>query len=221
MSDIYNGIVHMELLDQGQLDKMQALLVNIPGGAERAAKSAAQRAVSHLRTNSAKAIQEKYDISAANIRANENVTVRYEYHEGVQAYIHFAGSKIPLFRYGGASPGGPTPLKDRWVKVTDDHGSHWYHPGAPAHGHQMKDTSPTLFEHAFVARMSSGHVGIFQRTGTKSRSGGDAISEIMGGTVPGMLGKDEVEQKLGDEAAEKFQERYHHEVTRLLNGWGN
>lgn len=212
--------IQLQVIDQGQLDKMQALLVNIPGGAERAAKSAAQRAVSHLRTNSAKAIQEKYDISAANIRANENVTVRYTHEEGVQAYVTFAGSKIPLFRYGGASPGAPAYDKSRLVPVMIQGKWRMAHPGIPAHGHQLRDTSPALFEHAFVARMSSGHVGIFQRTGTKSRGGADAVSEIMGGTVPGMLGRDEVKEKLGEQAAEKFQERYHHEVTRLLNGWG-
>lgn len=212
--------VQVQVMDQGQLDKMQALLAGIPNGVERAAKSAMTRAVSHLRTNSAKAIQEKYDISAANIRPNENVTIRYNYQDGVQAFVTFAGGKIPLFRYGGASPGSPTVMKDRWVKVTDNDGPHWYHPGVPAHGHQRKDTAPALFEHAFVARMGSGHVGIFKRNGGKSRSGGDAISEIMGGTVPGMLGKDEVKEKLGEQAAEKYMERYHHEVVRLLNGWG-
>lgn len=214
------SVVQVQVMDQGQLDKMQALLAGIPNGVEKAAKSAMQRAVSHLRSNSAKVIQEKYDITTANIRANENVTIRYSYQDGVQAFVTFAGGKIPLFRYGGASPGSPTPLKDRWVKVTDDHGPHWYHPGAPAHGHQRKDTVPALFEHAFVARMGSGHVGIFQRNGGKSRSGGDAIEEIMGGTVPGMLGKDEIKKKLSEQAAEKYVERYHHEVIRLLNGWG-
>ena len=89
------------------------------------------------------------------------------------------------------------------------------HPGLPAHGHQMKETAPALFENAFVARMGGGHVGIFER------DGGDSISEIMGGSVPGMLGRDEVKEKLGEPAAEKYMERYHHEVMRLLNGWGN
>lgn len=211
--------IQLQVMDQGQLDKMQALLVNIPGGAERAAKSAAQRAVSHLRTNSAKAIQEKYDISAANIRANENVTVRYTHQDGVQAYVTFAGSKIPLFRYGGASPGAPAYDKSRLVPAMIQGKWRMAHPGIPAHGHQLRDTSPALFEHAFVAQMRTGHVGIFERA--DGRSGDGAISEIMGGTVPGMLGKDEVKQKLGEQAAEKFQERYHHEVARLLNGWGN
>ena len=89
------------------------------------------------------------------------------------------------------------------------------YPSVAASGHVLKDTSPYSFEKAFVARMGSGHVGIFER------DGGDSISEIMGGSVPGMLGRDEVKEKLGEQAAEKYMERYHHEVMRLLNGWGN
>lgn len=209
------SVVQVQVMDQGQLDKMQALLAGIPGGVERAARSAAQRAASHLRTNSAKAIREKYDISAANIRSNEKVTVRYTHQQGVQAFVTFAGGKIPLFRYGGASPGAPAYDQSKLVPVMIRGQWRMAHPGLPAHGHQMKETAPALFENAFVARMGSGHVGIFER------DGGDSISEIMGGSVPGMLGRDEVKEKLGEQAAEKYMERYHHEVMRLLNGWGN
>ena len=94
------------------------------------------------------------------------------------------------------------------------------HPGMPAHGHVLKDTAPALFENAFVAQMDSGHVGIFERNGGISSSGGDAISEVMGLSVAQMVGNDQVKQKLTEEVAEKVAERYHHEVIRLLNGWG-
>lgn len=200
--------IRVELLDQGALERAQKLLAGMPDGIEKASKSAMSRAVSHLRSGTVKAIRERYDISASHIRANENVTVRYTYQGGVQAYITFAGGKIPLFRYGGASPGGPTPLKDRWVKVDGN----WYHPGAPAHGHQLKSTAPARFDHAFVARMKSGHTGIFERDGS-------GLREIMGSSVPAMLGRPEVLEKLGEETAGKFRERLDHEVLRLLNGW--
>lgn len=214
------SFVQVQVMDQGQLDKMQALLAGIPEGAARASRSAMQRAVSHLRTNSAKAVQEKYDISAANIRANENVFIRYSYQDGVQAFVTFAGRKIPLFRYGGASPGGPAYDQSQRVPILVRGQWRMGHPGVAARGHQRRDTAPALFEHAFVARMGSGHVGIFERDGGKSRTGGDSIREIMGKSVAQMLDNQEIKEKLAREAAEKYMERYHHEVTRLLNGWG-
>lgn len=212
--------VQMQVLDQGQLARAEKLLAGIPNGVQRAMKAAMARAVSHLRANTVKAIQQRYDISAGNIRANENVTIRYTYQDGVQAFVTFAGGKIPLFRYGGASPGSPTPLKDRWIKVKDDDGAHWYHPSAPAYGHQLKSTAPALFEHAFVARMGSGHTGIFARDGGETRTGGDSIREKMGSSVPTMLGSKEVADRLAEETGKVAQERLEHEIIRLLNGFG-
>ena len=213
------GTVQIQVLDQGQLERARKLLQGIPGGMDRAAKAAMGRAVSHLRTDSAKAIRERYDISAANIRANENVRVRYSYQEGVQAFVTFMGGKIPLFRYGGASPGGPAYDTSRRVPMMIHGQWRMAHPGLAAHGHQLKSTSPALFEHAFVARMASGHVGIFARDGGKSRTGGDSISEIMGSSVPSMLGSPQVAEKLAKESMDKFAERLDHEVLRILNGW--
>lgn len=211
--------VRVQVLDQGQLARAEKLLAGIPNGVQRAMKSAMARAVSHLRASTVKAIQQRYDISAGNIRANENVTIRYTYQDGVQAFVTFAGGKIPLFRYGGASPGAPAYSDERVPMMI--HGQ-WRtgRPGLPAHGHQLKGTAPALFEHAFVARMGSGHTGIFARDGGKTRTGGDSISEIMGGTVPGMLGSKEVADRLGEETGKVAREHLEHEIIRQLNGWG-
>lgn len=214
------SFIQLQPIDHEQLHKAMALLDGVPHGIGNALKGASQQATRFLRQNSAKAIQEKYAISTANIRANENVIVRYTYHDGVQAFVAFSGNKIPLYRYNGTSPASPTPLKDHWIKVTDDSGSHWYHPGAPAYAHQYRDTAPALFENAFVARMKSGHVGIFERSGGKSRGGGDAITEIMGSSVSTMLGNEQVSDKLGEQTSEKFREAFDNEIVRLLNGWG-
>ena len=70
-----------------------------------------------------------------------------------------------------------------------------------------------------MARMESGHVGIFERDGGETRSGGDSVSEVMGSSVPGMLGSKDVSEKLGQEAMEKFEERLEHEILARLNGW--
>jgi len=216
-----SGLINVDILGQEEIDKAKKLLAGIPNGTHKALGAAIRRGASFLRTNSAKAIQERYDISAANIRANENVTIRYMGYGGIDATIRFAGRRIPLFRYGGASPGAPTPLKDRWVKVEGK----WYHPSAPAYGHVFKATRPYRFDGAFVARMSSGHMGIFERDGGKMQNeygenSGDSIREVMGLSVAHMVGNDQVKQKLAEETAEKVADRYHHEVVRLLNGWG-
>ena len=50
--------------------------------------------------------------------------------------------------------------------------------------------------------------------------GGDAIKELMGSSVPQMLGSPGVAEQLAHESMEKFEERLDHEVLRILNGWG-
>ena len=92
------SVVQVQAVGNG-LDRATKLLAGIENGTDRALKSAMTRAVSYLRANTAKAIQQRYAISAGNIRSEENVKVTYTYQQGVQASILFNGNKIPLFRY--------------------------------------------------------------------------------------------------------------------------
>lgn len=212
--------VKVEAVGQETLDRATKLLAGIDGGVSRAVKGAMSRAVSHLRSHSAKAIRERYAISVAHIRANENVNVRYTYQNGVQASVWFAGQRIPLYRYDGAAPVQPTPDTSRWIEAMVNGAYRWVHPSVAAQGHQLKSTSPTQFRHAFTARMQSGHIGIFERNGKADGKGGDAIKELMGTSVPQMLGSTEVSEKLAHDSMKKFEERLDHEILRILNGWG-
>lgn len=214
------SVVQVELAGQSSVERAEKLLADINGGVSKAVKSAMVRAVSHLRSNTVNAIRERYAISATNIRANENVKIRYTYQDGVQAWVTFAGQKIPLYRYDGASPKQPTRDTSQWIAAMFDDKWRTIHPSLSAYGHQLKSTSPQHFQDAFVAQMKSGHTGIFERTGSDTPSGNDAIMEIMGSSVPQMLGNQDVEEKLAQDTAEKYDERLNHEILRILNGWG-
>lgn len=183
------------------LERAQKLLAGIPGGAESAVRNAVSRAASHLRTVSSKTVRERYALPASAVRQNETVSVRYSFQNGAQAVISFAGHKLPLFRYHGTSPQSPG------VRET-------------VQAHQLTSTAPARFQHAFIARMRSGHISIFERTGGKTSANKDEISQIMGSSVPQMLGSQEVQAKLSAQTAAKLKERLDHEILRLLNGWG-
>lgn len=212
------SIVHVEAVGKDGLDRATRMLAGIEGGLDKALRNAMDRAASHLRTNSTKAIRERYAISAANIRANQNVKVRYSYQNGVQAVVTFHGRKIPLYRYDGAAPAQPTQDTGKIVGVMIKGEKKWVHPGIAAQGHQFKETSPTRYRDAFVARMESGHVGIFERTGGVAQDGSDEIQEVMGSSVPQMLGSPEVEERLAEEAMDKFRERLDQNAIAILNG---
>lgn len=203
------------------LDHATKVLAGISGGIEKAVKSALPRAASSLRGESVRAIRTKYDISAANIRSKQNISIRYSYGSESTAYIRFSGKKIPLYRYNGTSPKNPTVNEHKTVMINIDGTLKPVHPGAAASAHQLNGTSPTKFENAFVAKMpNSGHIGIFERTGGVSSNGRDQIRELQGSSVPQMLGNETVQNQLADKASQKFEERMEHEILRILNGWG-
>ena len=211
--------VTVDATGQAALERAEKLLAGIPRGVTAAVNDAMSRAASRLRTDSSKAIRERYDISATNIRANENIQVTRSYHgSGVSASVTFSGAKIPLHRFGGASPAMPRQDTEKWVRAKVNGQWLTVHPGTAASGHQLKSTSPERFQNAFVAQMRSGHVGIFERTGGAASGGSDEIKEVMGSSVPQMLGSREVAEKLTNAAMETFEERLNRNITAILNG---
>ena len=136
--------VIVKTANQEVLDRAAALLAGIDGGMEKAVKSAMSRAI------------------------------RYTYQDGLQAFIRFAGHKIPLYRYDGTRPIEPTPDTSRLIRAQIYEKWLQVHPSVPTYGHQLKNTTPALFENAFVARMGSGHTGMFERDGTGK------VKEFMG-----------------------------------------
>lgn len=217
------GFVGIQLSVAGQeaVDRAAKLLAGMEGGVEKAVRSAMSKAVARLRRSNVKAVRERYAISAANIRENENVQVTYSYNSGVQAFVRFGGERIPLFRFDGASPSQPTKDtsgRDPVMKGED----HWrlMYPSVAAAGHVLKSTSPKQFNSAFVARMgSTGHIGIFERTGGMTSNDKDEIEELFGPSVPQMLGSEDVEKSLVDEAMESFEKDLDHSVMAILSGY--
>lgn len=212
--------VHIEATGQEVLDRAQKLLAGIEGGVEKVVRSAVSKAAKRLQSASVKTVRERYAISTANIRESENVQVSYSYNSGVQAFVRFSGTRIPLFRFDGATPHQPTrDTSGRLPVMSGEGGWRLMYPGVAASGHVLKDTSPYSFEKAFVARMSSGHTGIYERTGGMTSSGRDEIKELFGPSVPQMLGNEDVEKKLADEAMKSFEKDLDHDILAILSGY--
>jgi hypothetical protein len=201
------------------IHRAEVLLQNIPNGVNRAMKTAMGKTVTVVRRESTDAIQKQYDISAANLRAAENITASYRYGEGVEAVVVFHGKKIPLYRYNGTSPGLPTKDMKEGRKPVMVKG-HWtrQYQGVAARGHQFKSTSPKEFYEAFIARMESGHVGIFERTGGVTSEGSDQIHELMGTAVPQMIGNETVLKSITETAYQSFESNLDAAVAQVLSG---
>lgn len=212
--------IQLSVAGKEAVDRAMKLLAGVEGGIEKAVSSAINRAAARLRSSNVKAVRERYAISASNIRESENVQVSYSYDNGVQAFIRFSGASIPLLRFDGASPHQPT--KDTSARLPVMSGEeHWrlMYPSVAASGHVLKSTSPYSFEKAFVAKMGTGHTGIFERTGGMTSNGKDEIEELFGPSVPQMLGNEEVETNLADVAMKSFDKDLDHNVMAILSGY--
>lgn len=214
--------VTLQVAGAEALERAKTLLHNVHGGVEAAMKAAMGRATDTVRRGSVEAIQEQYDIDAADIRANRAIKSRHRTGPGgVEATVTFSGKRIPLHRYRGAYPKFPAQDVKAGRKPVMVKGA-WtmQYQGVPARGHQFRSTSPTQFFNAFVARMKSGHVGIFERTGAVTAEGSDAIRELLGSSVPQMVGHDNVTEKLARDAYATFEKNLDAAVLRILNAAG-
>ena len=221
----YSAPFHVQVQVAGEetLERAINALAGVEGGINQAMKEAMRESTKLLRSRAAKEIGKEYAISEAAVRAEENVSVTYRYSfgpssDGVQAFVTFQGRKIPLYRYDGTSPAAPRRDTARRVKAIVNGQWRLVNPSLPVSAHQRRDTAPKLFPSAFVEVMDNGHTGIFARNGKKTKSGGDAISEVMGKSVPQMLGNRKVAEKLTAEAMERFEELLERATERILNG---
>lgn len=214
---------YVDVREEGSLnlDTLSNLLAGVPNGMERALRSTMPRVASHVRTQSNKAIRNTFDIKNEALNAHGESKAEYILNgDRMEADVLFKGTKVPLIDFSGSGP----KTRDVWdrshrnyVLIKGEWKYRW--PGRAAKGAQLKGHSQS-FDDAFIGMMPSGHVGIFDRTGGMTADNSSKIHQLMGDAPPQMIYNPEVLEPLSKSTAEKYQERFDHEVERLLNGWG-
>ena len=195
------------------------LLTGVTGGFDKAIKSIMPRVADYVRNESVNTIQERYAISAQNLRAEKNIKEsHYIYSDGeMTASFNFSGHKIPLWRYDGGTK--KVTLRYPSKKSMSDVIETMY-----ASARQLRSESPKVLKNTFVARFRAGnrssHTGIFEMTGMIGDHNNSLLEEKMGSSFPQMLGNEEVMNSLTSKAVKKFDERMEHEIMRILNGYG-
>jgi len=209
-------MIKLDIHAEEQFERIHTILRSVPGGVEKAMHGVMTRATSTARKTALDGITSVYDIKSGDVRNRKNTTINMRTRktdEGIIGEITFSGVKIPLYRFG-VSPKKPT---KQGVKVPVNIGGRWamVQPGATASARQKKSSSMTTFENAFIATMTSGHIGMFER---KSRNS-SKITEIMGASTAQMVENADVLEKVESEVMATIQKRTEHEITRILNGY--
>ena len=195
--------LNMEIADRmititaEQIERVNLILSGVPGGIEKALSSTIRRANNTVRSETLKGITTVYAITRQNVRAETTIKVRTQSSDGgIVGTVLFAGHKIPLYRFN-VSP--TIPIQRATVSAA-----------------VLAGNGRTPFQDAFIARMQSGHTGMFERDGSKRLP----ISEFMGPSTAQMAGNSIVLADVEEKAQEVINKRVEHEITRILNGYG-
>lgn len=177
------------------IERAETLLAGIPKGAERAFSNAINRGLSHAKTQAFRQVKRVYAVKQTAL--NETTTTRIQKAStgNLAGSVSFSGVKIPLYQFQ------VTPKEPR--------------KGQKVRAGVMKGGGET-FDHAFLAKMRSGHIGIFERLTSKRLP----IEEIMGLSAAQMVQNQVIIDQLTEEAQKKVDERLEHEIERILNGYG-
>lgn len=200
-------------VQQSQADRINLILGGLKGAPDKAFSNIINRGLATVRSQSSKGIRSIYNITHSNLRADSNITLKKAGKSNLSGEIMFSGFKIPLARFSVSPniPGSKRPLK---ISV-------------------LRTSSPTLLQHAFLARTKSGHLGIFERIPGQymgSRIGRNKHSEKIGANTnrttdqfygpaaAQMASNSLVLTQIEAAAQETINKRVEHEITRILNG---
>jgi len=177
-----------------QIRRAQSYLGHIPGAVPRALVGAINRAAESTRTEASRKVREIYYVKHKDIIST--IKIKKASPENLMATVTSSGNLLPLAKFR-VTPQRPQPRRKSPVVIRVKRG---------AEGGSVKNV--------FVARMRSGHIGVFGRVG-KSRL---PIQEKYGPSIPQMLGNPTVSVWIEEKAVERLEQRLDHEISRILGG---
>lgn len=179
-----------------QMNMAKLMLGHIPGAMPKALANAINRSAEGARTDAATKAKEEYTITAGRVR--ETISISKASTSNLNAVVTSRGRPRALSYYK-IRPGKATKRR-------------------PADGvyAQVKRSGGGTIAKSFVAKMSSGHVGVFNRTGTSRFP----IVQRHGPSVAQMLESKSVSQYVDAGANRRLDDRLSHEINRLLARYG-
>lgn len=193
------------------------IIMNIDAGQEAASK----RLLKELGKNGSKVLADSYNRAAAGMRT-----------DGTRMIVNGSGLKRPVvykaFRIVKASPKSVSPEAK---VIIDGHTvaliQNTHKPVKPMVGKTKGGVTVNLghtkviFRHAFVAKMPSGHIGIFQRQrGVKNDDGREKLTELFGLSVPQIAEREDIVKPVQEKAIERFLTRFEQQTDRFLRKSG-
>jgi hypothetical protein len=176
------------------LDAVQKAFKDQPKKVGLILSRAVNRSTANVKSNMAKKARENYLVASAAVKSTIDITKATS--TNPTARVRSVGKKISESKFK-ISPTEPRPSNP------------------PKAGYKVqirRDSGLKVVPHGFLARMESGHLGMFMRA-SKSRF---PIKELKGPAIPEMVGRKNTMQFIEDEATKMLNSRVEHELQREL-----
>lgn len=199
-----------------QIERVNLILGGIKDAPNKAFYNIINRGLTTVRGQSSRKIRGVYNITHSNLRTETNIYLRKASSSNLSGDITFSGHKIPLARFN-ITPSAPG--KKGMVRAS-----------------VLKGSGQTTLKHAFIAKMKSGHIGVFERIpGQHMGSRGDKrnkhtekigansmrqTDQFYGPATAQMAGNTIVLNEIETVAQETINKRVEQEISRILSGYG-
>ena len=197
----------MITIDDKELEKAQKLLGGIENGVKRAITSAINHSLGKAKTKLKKKITQEYYIKSSDVE--KTLSIKKANYSTLAGTISSRSKRTSL-----------TKLK---IKKS---GTSILSGVKKSNGIKLLRGKDELFGKPFTAKMKNGHTGVFQRkTKQRIRVGmvssseqENPIQELYTLSIPQMAGEKGVQKYIEEEAEKMVNERFEHEVERILKG---
>lgn len=197
----------MITIDDKELEKAQKLLGGIENGVKRAITSAINHSLGKAKTKLKKKITQEYYIKSSDVE--KTLSIKKANYSTLAGTISSRSKRTSL-----------TKLKLKKSETSILSGVR------KSNGIKLLRGKDELFGKPFTVKMKNGHTGVFQRK-TKQRIGvgmgssseqENPIQELYTLSIPQMAGEKGVQKYIEEEAEKMVNERFEHEVERILKG---
>lgn len=186
-------------VDARGIEQAQELLKDIPGATKKAVSTALRKSLRNAKKEAVKKVRELYTIRKAGY-VSRTIKMKVENMTGILS------SKGPVNDLSYFKTNPKTVPKRRPPK------------GKYLYSQVVKGQGGTI-AHAFLAKMKSGHVGVFQRAGLGANNASLPISKLSGPSTPQMLGSPSVTEFVAKKMLERMDKNLEHEIDAFLKGY--
>ena len=186
-------------VDARGIEQAQELLKDIPGATKKAVSTALRKSLRNAKKEAVKKVRERYTIRKAGY-VSRTIKMKVENMTGI---LSSKGpvNDLPYFKTNPKTVPKRRPPKGKYL-----------------YSQVVKGQGGTI-AHAFLARMKSGHVGVFQRAGHGASNASLPISKLAGPSTPQMLGSPSVTEFIAKKMLERMDKNLEHEIDAFLKGY--